>query len=326
MLYDSFRAMNTDVLVAAEGESAEVENGFRSVREYIQAAEARFSRFRPDSELSELNRSAGGWRKVSADMFEVIDLAMDCAAAAEGLFDPTILDVLEAVGYDRSMDLIRASGPGAARRVEHNVGALAEVQVDRANQAVCLPHGVGLDLGGIAKGWIAERAVSQLKLITPVCAVNAGGDMVAAGVPEEGAWRVALEDPLNPERTLVTLRIGPGALATSSVAKRAWIQDGQPRHHIIDPRTAQPAVTDWLSMTVVTPQAAVAEVYAKALLIAGKRATRAVADASPYELSFIGVDTDGLLWGSEGSGRIAENGLGGYGQMDSSRSLRAARV
>ena len=61
----------------------------------------------------------------------------------------------------------------------------------------------------------------------------------------------------------------PRARFNSSVLKRSWKQGGQARHHLIDPRTRQPAATDWLSVTVIAPHATLAETFAKALLIAG---------------------------------------------------------
>ena len=122
------------------------------------------------------------------------------------------------------------------------------------NGQVRLPQGTSLDLGGIAKGWIAEQAAGVLANYSPACAVDAGGDMFFLGLPEgEMSWAVEIEDPRDPLATLTTLEVGPGAVATSSVVKRAWHQGGERRHHLIDPRTGEPAATDWLSVTVVGP-------------------------------------------------------------------------
>ena len=137
---------------------------------------------------------------------------------------------------------------------------------------ILLPPGMALDLGGIAKGWIAEQAALILSDFSSACAVNAGGDMFLIGFPDgEDHWSVALEDPLQPEIHLTTLKVDPGAVATSSVTKRTWKQGEKQRHHLIDPRTGEPAVTDWLSMTVIAAHAYEAEVFAKALLIGGPK-------------------------------------------------------
>lgn len=87
--------------------------------------------------------------------------------------------------------------------------------------------------------------------------------------PGQSTWPIDLENPAKPGETLVLLNTPPGAVATSSVAKRIWKQAGIARHHLIDPRTGEPARTEWLSVTVIAPHASQAEVFAKALLIAG---------------------------------------------------------
>ena len=138
------------------------------------------------------------------------------------------------------------------------------VQFDAARHAIRLPRGLRLDLGGIAKGWIADGAAQLLAGFSPACAVSAGGDMALRGLPAGASyWEVALEDPRDPDSLLATLRVGPGAVATSSVTGRRWQQGSRTMHHLIDPRTQQPARTDWLSVTVVAPDIITAEVFAK---------------------------------------------------------------
>lgn len=326
MLFDSFRAMNTDMLVAAEGDPEAVNAGFGRVREFVRAAEERFTRFSEKSELSQLNRASGTWRRVSPELFEVIRIASKCASTTAGLFDPGLLDALEAAGYDRSMDAIREAGPGLERETLQPRGRVGDIRLNEDSSSVLLPRGLRLDLGGIAKGWIAEQAVALLAPVADVRAVNAGGDMYAAGLPPEGSWRVALEDPLHPDRILAVLALGPGAVATSSVTRRAWHQPGGVRHHIIDPRTRRPAVTDWLSMTVIAQHAAIAEVYAKVLLIAGRASTRAMAADSDAPLTFIGVDREGRLWGSDDAWRVIEHGADEYGAVAEARDVCDARA
>ena len=148
--------------------------------------------------------------------------------------------------------------------------SFSEMDLDESDQTILLPPGMALDLGGIAKGWIAEQAAKILSRYATACAVDAGGDMFLVGLPDGlEQWPVALEDPLQPENILTTLQVDPGAVATSTVTKRVWQQAGKNRHHIIDPRTGEPAISDWISVTVIAPHAYEAEVFAKALLIAG---------------------------------------------------------
>jgi thiamine biosynthesis lipoprotein len=155
-----------------------------------------------------------------------------------------------------------------------------------------------VDLGGIAKGWIVEKAAQLLNRYVDTCGVSAGGDILFIGRPLDGMdWHVYLEDPRSPIESLAQLHIPWGAVATSSVMKRTWAQGEKIRHHLIDPRTGEPAKTDWLSVTVITPDVITAEVYAKALLIAGEKEMSNLCGAHP-DLTFIAVDAEGNLSGS----------------------------
>lgn len=292
----SFRAMNTSALLAAEGEGW-AQQGLLAAQRSIESNERRFSRFLPTSELTRLNQSAGQWMTVSADMLDLLQQSLNFYRETEGIFDPSILPDLKRIGYDRTMDEVRqqleaSSAPASAPTDRPRFDQL---ELDLARGRVRLPRGMELDLGGIAKGWIVEQAASQLDAYARVHAVNAGGDMLFTGQPEgENGWTVYLEDPRNPSEMLAELSVESGAVATSSVVKRAWMQAGQARHHLIDPRTGEPAQTDWLSVTVTAPRLTVAEVYAKVLLIVGPSFLDKALTLHP-ELRFIAVGPQGEL-------------------------------
>ena len=307
MDYYQFRAMNCDLLLAAEGPQSRTAAGFRAAAALVQESEKRFTRFSEDSELSALNRAAGSWFQASPELFEVAWLARRFLDRTRGLFDPSILPSLRQAGYDRSMDELRLNGPGPVRVTPSwSRPGFGGTRFDHLNRRICLPAGVEIDLGGIAKGWIAGQAAQLLSGYASACAVSAGGDMVMIGVPAgERGWQVALEDPREPTRSLAVLRLGPGAVATSSVVKRSWVQAGKQRHHIIDPRQGAPAETDWLSVTVMAPDPAAAEAFAKALLIAGSARAEWIA-ASEGNLAYIGVKQDGSLWGSKNSMEVLD--------------------
>lgn len=301
MQQQEFRAMNTEIMLLAEGDEVRVQLALENVRRFIHASEARFTRFSETSELAQLNRAAGQWFFASVELVDLLGQARDFAQQTAGLFDPTLLDALEAVGYDRSLELVQVQGarpPVATPTLPPSLNRLAAMELDAATRAVRLPPGVRLDLGGIAKGWIVERAAHLLAQETTACAVNAGGDLFTVGLPQgTNAWPIALEDPRDSQQTLAILHMGPGAMATSSVTRRCWQQAGRSQHHLIDPRTGLPATSEWLSATVVAPHATTAEVFAKVLLIGGKQALATVT-AHQADLTFIVVDQAGQLWGS----------------------------
>jgi thiamine biosynthesis lipoprotein len=293
-----FRAMNTSVMLAAEGEEAVA--GMYVAKTFIDECEQRFSRFLPASELSDLNHSAGEWHPISNDLMEMLQLSMRYHTETNGIFDPAILSDLKQIGYDRSMDEIRANGVSIPARVPQRTSrpAFHEISFDLAGSRVRLPRGMEIDLSGIAKGWIVEKAAQLLHQYVEVCGVSAGGDILFIGRPLDGTdWDVYLEDPCSPMETLAQLHVRSGAVATSSIMKRTWRQGEKVRHHLIDPRTAQPAKTDWLSVTVISPSVIEAEVYAKVILIAGEKELRNLLSAK-QDLTFIGVDSEGNLSGS----------------------------
>jgi thiamine biosynthesis lipoprotein len=297
-------AMNTDVLLAAEGQPAQLAAGFEEARQFIQEAESRFTRFTEASEISKLNRSAGRRFQASPDLFSVVALAQRYFHMTHGLFDPSILPELKREGYDRSMEVLRAEGPTPLFEslLTSERPSFSEMDLDESEHTILLPPGMEIDLGGIAKGWIAEQAADILSRYAAACVVDAGGDMFLVGLPEgSGQWSVELEDPLQPERVLTSLKVKPGAVATSTVTKRTWKQAGKNRHHIIDPRTGEPAISDWISVTVLAPHAHQAEVFAKALLISGPQQAEEIIRNSGFPLTYLAVDLGKKIWGNQPS-------------------------
>ncbi len=302
MEYDEFNAMNTLIQSAAEGEPDRLQQGFQLVRRYFEESEARFSRFREDSELSRLNRAAGTWFHTSPELFEVVQEAFALHHLTGGLFDPSVLGALQKAGYDRSMDEIKKnpSLPSANRADEKPWvrPAFGKTRLDEKRQAIRLPKGVQIDLGGIAKGWTAGKAADILSQYSNACTVNAGGDMVCVGLPQgQSAWQVSLDDPRDDNQVLAVLKVPPGALATTSITRRRWLQGGRTRHHVIDPRSGQPVKSDWLCISVYAPKATQAEAFAKCLLMLSGNEMMAFMKMF-NQIRFLAVDRNGKMWGS----------------------------
>jgi FAD:protein FMN transferase len=235
----------------------------------LAGLEARWSRFRPDSEVSALNRAGGRPVVLSPETFTLVALAVVGWRATSGRFDPTVLDALEAAGYDRSLEQVRdlqaatASSPAPAP-------GLGGIVLDAEAGTVALPAGTRFDPGGIGKGYAADLLCAQLRAggAAGVCA-NVGGDLRVGGTPPGGGpwWVVAVPHPHGGQAAV--LELTGGAVATSSPARRAWRRGGRPQHHLIDPRTGQPARSGILQVSVLAGEAWRAEVVAKAAFLAG---------------------------------------------------------
>ena len=268
----SFRAMGTDIALYVDAAMPDVA---------LAAAEAEFhrlesilSRFRPDSELSQLN--ADGGIDAGPDLLRVVALALDARERTAGRFDPTVLDALVAAGYDRTFDQVARDGAKIGAAVPAGGG----VRIDGTR--ISLDRGVHVDLGGIGKGYAAERA-AELAAIAGPCLVDAGGDIAVRG----GAWPVGVETS---DGTL-TLELCDGALATSGRDRRRWRRGGEELHHVIDPRTGRPAASDVLRVTVAAADAVEAEILATSLFLAGTE--RAAAEASAAGVAAVIVSDDG---------------------------------
>lgn len=280
-----FRAMNTGVYVwlYTDGGLA-MDHVERLFRRYEKA----LSRFLPDSDLSRLNRCPQRRCQVSRVLFDALEAALWAAQASGGVYNPTLLPLLEEAGYDRSFERVEAHQesrqnggqvgrdaliPAIGAPAAVNLFDLDAVTLDRGAQTVTRPPGMRFDLGGIGKGWAVDRTSDLLHGLgaqTGPFFINAGGDLYAYGQPEaHRGWEVEIVHPLDEEQVLARLYLTNRALATSSVTKRRWLKDGKAQHHLIDPRTARPADTDLLSVSVHADRTAAAEVYAKTALILG---------------------------------------------------------
>jgi FAD:protein FMN transferase len=274
-----FRAMGTDVEVLALGEPGAAEVAGARAAAAIERLEARWSRFRPTSELCRLNDAGGVPVIVSPDTFALVEHAVWAWQSTGGLYDPTILAALEAAGYDRSFDALdrdASVGPAPTTRAPGCSG----VVLDGIVRSIRLPRGVTLDLGGIGKGYAADVVAAELMRVEAApwrgVLVNLGGDLRASGsAPSPAGWIVEVDDPLGTGATGM-LALASGAVATSTRLRRAWARGGTALHHLIDPRTGMPAETGLASVTVIAGDAWRAEVLAKAAFVAGVAAAGAV--------------------------------------------------
>jgi thiamine biosynthesis lipoprotein len=261
MLKHRFRAMGTDIELLLDSEDGERErSALGTVEEEFERLEAMLSRFRPDSELSRLNRD--GRILAPPDLERVLELALDARERSGGRFDPTVYDALRQAGYDRSFELVAPEGDGSGA-----VGARCggEVTIDSETGLIELEPGFHVDLGGIGKGYAVDRAIEILAM-SGSCLVNAGGDLAVRG---EEPWAVGVEDG-------PTLELTWGAIATSGRDRRHWRRGGEERHHLIDPARGRPSRTDLVRVTVVAPTAVEADVLAKTLFLSGESEAAAV--------------------------------------------------
>lgn len=228
----------------------------------IEAWASRLTRFEPASELSRLNVSPLARVPVGPTLTAVLDWARTAEASTDGLVDVALLDArLEAETGVRPEGLLPASRRWSLDR--HARGATVRRE-----------PGLRLDLDGVAKGWLADRALD----IAPArsALVDADGDVAVRVVPGD-AWAIGIADPRDAGARLGVLELvaddtaGPRrfGVATSGTSVHRWVHPAGAAHHLIDPWTGWPAATDVVQATVLAGTARGAEAYAKAAVILG---------------------------------------------------------
>jgi thiamine biosynthesis lipoprotein len=252
---------------------AEAERTSRRTAERIERWAARLTRHSDGSELSRLNADLRAEVAIGPTLAGALRAGRLAAEATEGLADITLLGArLAAEGFEE---------PGAVSHARQWSLAFGR----RGDAVVRRPRGLRFDLGGVGKGWLADRALDALSG-WPSAVVDADGDMAVRCAPGK-YWEVAVDDPRTPEASLAILRLAASGdaparwgVATSGISVHRWSTNGQLRHHLIDPRTGRPAVTDVIQATVVAGTALRAEALAKAAVIAGSVAGFALLDRS----------------------------------------------
>jgi thiamine biosynthesis lipoprotein len=264
-----------------------------------------FSRFDPKSELSALNADPRREVPASPLLRRLVAAALAAGLRSAGLVDATMVDEIEAAGYAESREFggggdaaAPALGPaGPSRR-----SRWCELAVDERAGTVIRPPGLRIDPGGIAKGLMADE-VGETLADFPAFVVDCCGDMRLGGV-DAPTRSILVADPLGGP-PLHELRISEGAVATSGITRRSWVdEEGRAAHQILDPATGRPAYTGLIQVTASAPSGLLAETLAKAALLSGP-------DGAEAQLPFGGVVVaeDGEVRVFESLSPLAASGL-----------------
>lgn len=302
------RVMGTTahVLVVA-GSRAAARAGTERAGERLRVLESCWSRFLPTSDVSVLNAAEGSPVIVGVDTLRLVERAVEGWRRTGGRFDPTVLDSMVALGYDRDFDEITRDAPLPVTTIP--APGCAGIVVDRMVGAVRLPWGVHFDPGGIGKGFAADVVATEaMRAGADGVCVNVGGDLRVEGEAPDGAgWVVELEHPIT-RAGVAHLRLAGGAVASTWRTKRAWGPDDARCHHLVDPVTGAPARSGLAGTAVVANRGWWAEVLAKAAFVDGPDAGRACLE--DHGVSGYLFDDDGTVH-TAGAAAYAGSGVHG---------------
>lgn len=261
---DSFRALGTLNTVAVD-EPGALPEAIAVVAGMLKKIDETCSRFRDDSELSDLNRHGGEMVYLSPLLDEAITAALTAAEMTDGLVDPTAGARVVDLGYATTFREVPPEGPAVDLRIVSVAGWRA-LDHDRVARTLLMPAGTKIDLGASCKAWAADRAADTVAARLGVgVLVDCGGDVAVRGRRLESGWpvRVALDLDSAGE----DVAIFDGGLATSGVTARRWRRGEVELHHIIDPATGLPAQTRWAMVTVAAATCLEANAAATAAVI-----------------------------------------------------------
>ncbi len=235
----------------------------------VERLEKLFSRSIPDSDVTIVNNNAGQEPvQVSAEVFYVTKKAIEFAELTEGAFDPTIAPLTDLWGFFSEYEYRVPDEKEIETALELVDYALVELISEE--KSIYLPvEGMGLELGGIAKGFIVDRALEILKEAGIKNAYVNAGDIGLIGNRFDGKpWRIGVKNPRNERDMIAVLPLVDQSVDTSGDYERAFEKDGIKYHHILDPHTGKPA-KELASVTVITGTTMDADVLSTAAFVLG---------------------------------------------------------
>lgn len=247
---------------------------FARLLKFGQQLEQQFSRFLPDSELSQLN--AHGELEASDQMLELFELAQALNKQTEGVFNPLLSPVH--LGYTQDFNTY---GTEFLAQSDDFNDDLDSIVIDQ--KTIRLSPNQTLDFGGFLKGWTVQ-AMSALTLGLQGSIINLGGDIYVAGRDlNSDAFELEIDNPVAPsEPTIVSLK--NEALATSGSYKRQW----QGKHHIVDGARHDSSQSDLVSASVMGPDGAQADALATAAIVLGAERAASLLDELGLRYVLIG--------------------------------------
>lgn len=272
-LQEKFHALGSEVFITLiAGNSYLFDATFTMLHEEIVTFENRFSRFLPGSELTRFNELAGEEVVISTEFRNLLRESIRMSRATDNLYNPFVLPALQKAGYKGSWPtptILAGSKDFTSRKVVHPSELMLFGHTAR------IPAGSALDFGGIGKGYLLDKLHRLLQSASLIGYwVSLGGDIVCAGYDlEREVWSVQVQLATDNKKVLTAITNtsdSPLFIATSGITKRRGNSPNGPWHHIINPITGKPADTHILTATVTADSGAQADIYAKAIVIAGE--------------------------------------------------------
>ncbi len=275
----AFGALGTEVVVSVLA-ARDLARAERLARRTLAEVDATCSRFRPDSDLSRVNRRPGCWVDVDPLLVAAVQVAVEAAHRSDGLVHPLLGRDLVSLGYDRDLAVVRRRpaadgtaglGPDSAVVTRRPDFLSSWQQIGVRRDAVRIPTGTALDLGSVGKAWAADLiARAFTEHLTDAAAVSVGGDVALSA--EAPPWPVDVVGQPGACGPPTRVELVGGGLATSSTRVRRWRHAGVQHHHLLDPRTGLPVREAWTTVSASGPSCVAANTTSTAAVVLGDAA------------------------------------------------------
>ncbi len=219
------------------------------------------------SDVDRINHSNGQPVPVSPETYAILQSAKSISEGSGGAFSVTIAPLTALWDFTGGTQRM----PDEATRLSKLPLVDDQKLILNEDGSVTLPEGMEIDLGGIAKGYIADRIAELIKDRVYGAILNFGGNVYVVGnKPDQSPFRVGIRDPLGEEgSSCAVISVYENSVVTSGIYERYFIKDGHWYHHILDPMTGSSAETDLASATVVSKSSMIADAMATACIVMG---------------------------------------------------------
>jgi thiamine biosynthesis lipoprotein len=288
-------------------EPAKGSTALDAVMEEMHRIDRAMSPFKPESELSRINREAAKAPvPISEEMFELLARSVAFSKLSEGAFDITFASVGCMFDYRNEVkptdEEIAAALPGFNYR---------HIRLERQGRTIQFAQrGVQIDLGGIAKGYAVDNCVALLRERgVRQALVVAGGDSRVLGDRRGRPWMIGIRDPRRKDTMVAMMPLVDAAISTSGDYERYFEANGVRHHHILDPRTGKSA-TGARSVTIIGPDATTTEGISKSVFIMGPERGIRFAESLPG-IDAVIIDADGEMHTTAGLRQASPQGQTG---------------
>lgn len=267
---------------------------------YCASLDDKLSVFKEKSEISQINREAGKNEvMISEETYRILECAMEYAERSNGAFDITIRPAVALWNIGQTRE--RIPGEEEKKKAAELIG-YQSLHLNQARRTAYLEReGQAIELGSIAKGFAADAVAGKLQESGITSALlNFGGTIYGVGNRPDGTpWRVGIQNPTQKRGISVgSIHLTDGAVVTSAVNERFFFRDGRRYHHLIDPRTLEPAQSGVLGVSAAGASAMKLDAATTAFFVLGPE--KGIALAHQFGMDAIFLMDDGNIYATEG--------------------------